>query len=260
MSELGVKQLPVTRAECLTLEPALAGSHTPIVGGIHTPGDESGDAMHFSQALAGLAAQGGVTFRHGCTVQRLDRDGTRIATVHTDQGPLQADWVVLSLGSYSTAMARPLGLRLPVHPVKGYSVTIPVEADAPAPRMSLYDEAHKIGISRLGDRLRAGGTAEFAGFDTSVDSRRARALELAVEALVPTGLRREETSRWAGLRPMTPDGMPILGHTPISNLLLNTGHGTLGWTLACASGQLIADLIADRAPAVDADGFSLARF
>ncbi len=260
MSELGVSQLPVTRAECLSLEPALEASRQPIVGGIHTPGDESGDAMRFSQALAGLAAQGGVTFRHGCTVQELVHDGTRITVVHTDQGPLQADWVVLSLGSYSTAMARPLGLRLPVHPVKGYSVTIPVEPDAPAPRMSLYDEAHKIGISRLGDRLRAGGTAEFARFDTSIDPRRAHALEQAVEALVPTGLRRAETSRWAGLRPMTPDGMPLLGRTSIANLLLNTGHGTLGWTLACASGQVMADLIEGRAPEVDAEGFSLDRF
>lgn len=260
MSELGVSQLPVSRAECLALEPALANSHTHIVGGIHTPGDESGDAMRFSQALAQLATQGDVTFRHGCTVRELVHDGRRIAAVHTDQGMLEADWVVLSLGSYSTAMARPLGLRLPVHPVKGYSVTIPVAPDAAAPRMSLYDEAHKIGISRLGDRLRAGGTAEFARFDTSVDPRRARALEQAVEELVPTGLQREQTSRWAGLRPMTPDGMPILGRTPIANLLLNTGHGTLGWTLACASGQVMVDIIEGRAPAVDVEGFSLARF
>ncbi len=260
MTGQGVDQHPVDSQECIRLEPALEHCSYAIAGGIHTPRDECGDAMKFSQELAAIAAGMGAEFRYNCRVHRLVGEGGRVSRLETQSGPISADAVILCAGSDSTAMARQLGFRLPVHPIKGYSVTVPV-LDAPAaPRVSLYEEKNKIGVSRLGDSVRAGGTAEFAGFDASVNPVRGEALLAALRGVTPAGLDLDQASHWAGLRPMSPDGMPIMGESPLRGLLLNTGHGTLGWTLACASGKALADLLSERTPEVDMSGFQLTRF
>ena len=260
MARHGVAQHALDAAACLRIEPALARCAYPIAGGIHTPDDACGDALKFSQGLARHAAELGVAFRYGCTVQGLTLEHGALRGVRTDTGEVPAEAAVLSLGSYSPALARQVGLRLPVHPLKGYSVTVPVADPALVPTVSLYEERHKIGVSRLGQRLRAGGTAEVARFDTAINPVRGRALLTALQALVPKGLALGEAEHWAGLRPMSPDGMPILGHSGVAGLYLATGHGTLGWTLACASGKVLADLMCGRAPEVEAGAFGLQRF
>ncbi|MBI3992667.1 MAG: D-amino acid dehydrogenase [Candidatus Lambdaproteobacteria bacterium] len=260
MTRHGVAQHPLDTAACLRIEPALARCAYPIAGAIHTPDDACGDALKFTQGLARHAAERGVEFRYGCTIRGLALAGDAVRGVHTDAGELPAEAVVLSLGSYSPALARQAGLRLPVHPLKGYSVTVPLSDPGRVPSVSLYEERHKIGVSRLGDRLRAGGTAEFARFDTSLNAVRGRALLDALQALVPAGLDLARTTHWAGLRPMSPDGMPILGPSGAGGLYLATGHGTLGWTLACASGKVLADLLCGRTPQVEAGAFDLQRF
>lgn len=247
---LGIRREVKSPHECLELEPALR--HVRLAGGIYTPDDESGDAARFTQALARAAAEKGVRFLMGCSVRSLAVAGGSVRSAQVDDSPIEADAYVVSLGSHSPLLLRRLGIRLAVYPLKGYSITLaPVPESGAAPTVSLTDEACKIVISRLGDRLRAAGTAELAGYGTSIDAVRCDAIVRRVRELFP-GLRGLEPShRWAGLRPATPSNVPIIGRSRIRNLFLNTGHGTLGWTLACGSGRALADLVNGRAPEVD---------
>jgi D-amino-acid dehydrogenase len=231
-----------------------------FVGGLRLPGDETGDCFKFTQQLA-LAAQAlGVDFRFGVAIRGMERSGTRITGVHTGTGLLTADRYVLALGSYSTQMLAPLGIRIPVYPVKGFSITVPITDASMAPESTVMDETYKVAVTRLGDRIRVGGTAQLSGFDLGLSETRRRTLEFVIGDLFPQGGDVARADFWTGLRPMTPDGTPIVGDTPIDNLFLSTGHGTLGWTMAAGTGRLMADLVSDRAPAIDVDGLTLARY
>ncbi len=250
---LGIAREVKTAPECLALEPALRDSHDPVAGGVYTPSDESGDAHRFTRELATLASQCGVAFRFNATLKALEAEGGSVTAARLeDDQRLSADAYVVALGSYSPLLLRPLGIRIPVYPLKGYSITLPLgpAEEGAAPSVSLTDEAHKIVISRLGSRLRAAGTAELAGYDTGVNALRCAAITRRVRELFP-GLGAITTiDTWAGLRPATPNNVPLIGRTRLSNLFLNTGHGTLGWTLACGSGRALADLVSGRAPDV----------
>jgi D-amino-acid dehydrogenase len=238
----------------------LRASQEKIVGGLHFPGDESGDCFQFTQSLANLAQSQGVSFALDTHIERLEADGDRITRVHTDQGALTADACVLACGSYSPLLARPLGLRLPVYPVKGYSVTLPLTDAAAAPSGSVTDVTYKVVISRLGDKLRGAGTAELAGYDLSLPPSRLATIRHVLADLFPGAGDPAQAEPWCGLRPMTPDNPPLLGATKYQNLYLNTGHGTLGWTMACGSGKILADLVSGRPTDIDLNGLGLARF
>lgn len=250
---LGLRREIKSAAECLALEPALKNSHDPVAGGVYTPGDESGDAHRFTRELAQLAAQCGVAFRFDTRVKAIEVENGRFssAILEKDQR-LAAEACVVALGSYSPLLLRPLGIRIPVYPLKGYSITLPLgpAEEGAAPSVSLTDEAHKIVISRLGSRLRAAGTAELNGYDTAVNPVRCAAIARRLRELFP-GLGAVTTvDYWAGLRPATPGNVPLIGRTRLPNLFVNTGHGTLGWTLACGSGRALAELISGRPPEV----------
>lgn len=253
MREFGCERVAKTTAECLAIEPALAHSRLPIVGGTFTVGDESGDAQRFCTLLAEQAARRGVVFRYDTPLAGLASDGMAVRGVHLATGEvLSADAVVVALGSYTPRYLAPLGIAVPVYPAKGYSISISVEEAAAAPTVSLTDDGAKIVFSRLGQRLRVAGTAEFAGYDTQIAPQRIAPLLRRVREIFPQ-LRFDENALapWAGLRPATPGNVPLIGRTRLKNLYLNTGHGTLGWTLAAGSGRLLADLVGDRAPAFD---------
>ena len=259
MREYGCERVPKSAVECLAIEPALAESTVPIVGGTYTAADESGDARKFTQMLARFCADKGVTFRYGLDIAGLHAAGGGIAGLRLAGGTtIEADAYVVALGSYSPLLLRPLGLAVPVYPAKGYSATIPLAVGDKAPTVSLTDDGHKIVFSRLGQRLRVAGTAEFAGYDTAVNASRCSAIMRRVGAIFPQLRDRTGTELWAGLRPATPGNVPLVGRArKFGNLFLNTGHGTLGWTMACGSGQLLADVISGRAPEIDPAPYSL---
>ena len=245
---------------CIRHEPALARTREKFVGGLQLPGDETGDCFMFTQRLAALAAERGVVFRHGVTIERLSEAGGRIDGVVTDAGTLRADVYLLALGSYSPLLLAPLRIRIPVYPVKGYSITVPITDPAGAPESTVMDETHKVAVTRLGDRIRVGGTAELAGYTLALHDARRRTLEHVVTDLFPAGGDVTRAEFWCGLRPMTPDGTPIVGATKLPNLMLATGHGTLGWTMAAGTGRVIADLVSGRKPEIDLDGLTVARY
>ena len=259
MRAFGCERVPKSAADCLQIEPALQGSTIPIVGGTYTQEDESGDAPKFVLALAARSAARGVVFNNDVGIDALDVRGDRVTGVRLHDGSMvTADAYVVALGSYSPLLLRPLGMRIPVYPAKGYSVTIPVDGIAMAPTVSMTDDGHKIVFSRLGQRLRVAGTAEFAGYDTALNSTRCAAIVKRVAAIFPqVGKQRSGIEEWAGLRPATPGNVPLVGRTNFANLLVNTGHGTLGWTLACGSGKLLADLVSDRSPDIDPAPYSM---
>ncbi len=253
MREYGCDRVIKSAAECLAIEPALAGSQVSLVGGTYTASDESGDACKFTEALAERCARRGVQFRYGLAIGSLASDGERISGIRLAGGELlTADAYVAALGSYTPLLLRPLGLRLPVYPAKGYSATIALDDDSVAPSVSLTDDQHRLVFSRLGGRLRVAGTAEFAGYDTSLNDARCAALLARAFTLFPRAGRRAEAEFWAGLRPATPNNVPLIGMSRFRNLFVNTGHGTLGWTMACGSGRLMADLVSGRLPEIDA--------
>lgn len=245
---------------CIRHEPALARVREKFVGGLRLPGDETGDCHKFTRAIAALAAGAGARFRYGVSVERLHADGDRLGGVMTDAGAIVADRYVVALGSYSPLLLRPIGIRLPVYPVKGYSITVPIVDPAGAPESTVMDETHKVAVTRLGDRIRAGGTAELAGYSTRLRVARRGTLEHVVRDLFPGGGDVARAEFWTGLRPMTPDGPPIVGATRYRNLVVATGHGTLGWTMAAGTARVVADLCAGREPAIAIDGLSLDRY
>jgi D-amino-acid dehydrogenase len=245
---------------CIRVEPALAQVRGKFVGALRLPGDETGDCFKFTQALAAMAVQAGVKFSYGASIKRLLNDGRKITGVETSEGELKADGYVLALGSYSPLLLRDLGIRIPVYPIKGYSITVPIEDERYAPESTIMDETYKVAITRLGDRIRVGGTAEIAGYDLTLRAARRETLEHSVVDLFPRGGDVSKADFWCGLRPMTPDGTPVVGPTPFRNLFLNTGHGTLGWTMACGSGRLLADLVTGKRPDIDTEGLFMDRY
>ncbi|WP_427792940.1 D-amino acid dehydrogenase [Brevundimonas diminuta] len=246
---------------CIRAEPGLKATRDLFVGGLRLPRDETGDCFKFTNTLADhAAAEQGVTFQYGTTIQALIAEGGRITGVKTDKGVVTADAYVLALGSYSPMMVKPLGMTLPVYPVKGYSITAPIIDEAAAPVSTIMDESYKVAITRLGDRIRVGGMAEIAGFSDALPERRRNTLEHSVGSLFPGSGDLKAATFWSGLRPMTPDGTPVIGRTKLDNLFLNTGHGTLGWTMACGSARVIADIIDGRTPDIESADLSIARY
>lgn len=250
LKDFGVEFEVLDPSGCIAAEPALARVRNKIVGGLRLPQDETGDCRIFTERLEALASPA-VDFRYGVVVEEVVRDGGKVTGVRTRDGTLLADAVVVAAGSYSPRLLNPLGIRIPVYPVKGYSLTMPVANAAAAPVSTVMDETYKIAITRLGDRVRIGGTAEISGFDLSLPLSRRGPLEHSVSDLFPDAGPVGEASFWCGLRPMTPDGPPIVGGTSIPGLYINTGHGTLGWTMACGSGRLIADIVSGQNPDID---------
>lgn len=256
----GVPFQVLDRAGYLEYEPALALVKDKFIGALRLPGDETGDCFKFTQNLAKMAEALGVSFRFGTTIAGIDHDGRRITGVHTDAGTLSADHYVLALGSYSTQLLKPLGIDIPVYPVKGFSITVPITNADMAPESTIMDETHKVAVTRLGDRIRVGGTAQLSGFDLHLDAGRRKTLEFVVGDLFPRGGDIARAEFWTGLRPMTPDGTPIIGNTRYTNLTLSTGHGTLGWTMAAGTGRIVADLISGRTPEISVDDLGVARY
>jgi D-amino-acid dehydrogenase len=244
---------------CIAQEPALARARDKIVGGLLTPLDETGDCFKFTNALAVKAEEKGVTFRWGETILRVATEAGRATGVVTDKGTIPADAVVMALGSHSPMLLRDHGIRLPVYPVKGYSLTVPIVDASLAPDSTVMDESYKIAITRLGDRIRVGGMAEISGYNNRLEPARRRTLEHSVSDLFPGGDLSRATF-WSGLRPMTPDGTPVIGATPVKGLYLNTGHGTLGWTMSSGSARVIADMVSGKAPEIDAADLGYARY
>jgi len=241
---------------CVRIEPALASARSRLVGGSFTASDESGDAHKFSIELAKLAAARGVRFLTGTRILGLTRADDRIESVRVvdaDGIPatVTADAYVMALGSYSPLLLKAVGIRAPVYPAKGYSITLPVGPQHTAPQVSLTDDEYKIVFSRLGDRLRCAGTAELNGYNTDLNEVRCRAIVDRLFSLFPEAGDRSQVRYWTGLRPATPSNVPLIGRSAIGNLYLNTGHGTLGWTHACGSGAALADIVIGRAPEVD---------
>ncbi|EAY62466.1 D-amino-acid dehydrogenase [Burkholderia cenocepacia PC184] len=246
-------------AELKQAEPALAAVSHKLTGGLRLPGDETGDCQLFTTRLAALAESLGVKFRYNTPIDALAIAGGKIAGVQCGNETVRADAYVVALGSYSTNFISNL-MKIPVYPLKGYSITAPIVDAAAAPVSTVLDETYKIAITRFDQRIRVGGMAEIVGFDKTLRAARRETLEMCVNDLFPGGGDTSKATFWTGLRPMTPDGTPIVGRTPVSNLFLNTGHGTLGRTMSCGSGQLLADLISGKKPAIQADDLSVHRY
>ena len=266
LSRLGVPFEHLDPDGCVRAEPALAAVKDKLLGGLRLSGDETGDCQMFTQNLAEKAKALGVTFRQDVTIQRLLTNNNKLSGVEisTNFGVevLHADQYVVALGSYSRQLMKGLGLSIPVYPVKGYSLTVPVINSAAAPVSTVMDETYKVAITRFDNRIRVGGMAELAGFDLSLNPRRRETLEMVLNSLFPNGGDLSQSQFWTGLRPMTPDGTPIIGKASekYDNVWLNTGHGTLGWTMACGSGQLLADLVANQKTAIVSDDLALSRY
>ena len=259
LKECGVDYELLLKDELAKVEPALEHAKDKLVGGLHLPNDETGDCYMFTNALADLAKGLGVDFKFNQNVEKLVVEGDEIKGVVVDGKVLTADRYVLAFGSYSRDFLKPLNLNLPVYPVKGYSLTIPIVDPAFAPQSTVLDETYKIAITRFDQRIRVGGMAELSGFNHGLNTDRRATLEMVTQDLFPGG-DLAQASFWTGLRPMTPDSTPIIGATGYKNLFLNTGHGTLGWTMACGSGKLISDLVMNHKPDISTDGLSILRY
>jgi D-amino-acid dehydrogenase len=251
---LGLDREVTSVEEALAIEPALEPARDRLVGATFVPSDESGDAHRFTTGLAALAQSRGVTFLTGRTILglRATDKGVSGVVVAGPEGEetIAGDAFVVALGSYSPLLTRPLGIDLPVYPLKGYSATVAVADERLAPRVSLTDEEAKLVITRLGDRIRVAGTAELAGYSTELNPVRCEALVRRLRAILPGAGDWANPAYWAGLRPATPSGVPVIGRSRIPNLWINTGHGTLGWTMACGSGKALADRLSGRRPEV----------
>lgn len=258
-AKFGCKEDSVSREQCLKMEPALEHAGRTIIGGIHAPLDESGDIHVFTQKLAELCTREfNTVFHYNTRITALQEKAGRITSVVTDKGTFTADAYVVALGSHSPVFLKNVGIKVPVYPMKGYSVTLP--ANNYSPTISLTDGENKIVYSRLGNKMRVAGTAEFAGYNDTVVDYRVGAIKRAIQGLFPKAYTEENVTDWACLRPQTPDGPPIIGKTPIQNLYLNTGHGTLGWTQGAGSAALLADIMEDKTPEISLTGLSLERF
>jgi D-amino-acid dehydrogenase len=260
LKQTGVPFEVLDPASCIAVEPGLATAKVKFVGGLRLPQDETGDCHMFTQALAVEAARLGVQFKFNTSIERLVAEGDKITGVVTNAGTLQADAYVAALGSWSPRMLKPVGVSVPVYPVKGYSITVPIIDAAGAPESTVMDESYKVAITRLGDRIRVGGTAEISGYSSSLDAARRATLDHSLTDMFPRGGDLTKATFWCGLRPMTPDGPPVIGATRYSNLHLNTGHGTLGWTMACGSGRVLADMLSGRKPDIDVSELNVSRY
>ncbi|ACY52484.1 FAD dependent oxidoreductase, putative [Vibrio antiquarius] len=246
---------------CIEQEPGLDLVKDKLVGGLHLPDDETGDCYQFCQQLTELAKAHGVRFEFDTEVSNWVTVGKKIMGVQTNRGQFKADQYVVASGSYSTALLKQIDIEIPVYPVKGYSLTIPMKDEHFSPRSTVMDETYKVAMTRFDDRIRVAGTAELAGFDASLPQKRKNTIEMVIRDLFPRCGDFNQAEFWSGFRPMTPDGTPIIGATKYDNLFTNTGHGTLGWTMACGSGQLLASIMAgEKAKVMDDTELNLCRY
>lgn len=260
LSELGIPHELLDRAGALAVEPTLQSARIKLAGALHMPADASGDSHAFCQTLTEWMINEGVEFRFNTEVRRLLCEGGEVAGAVTSAGILRADAVVVAMGNQAPALLAPLGIRLPVYPLKGFSITVPVRDGTQVPNMSVMDEHNKVMISRFGNRIRAAGMAELVGHDLSLKMDRKEILIRVVHNIFPNGIDYDQATFWAGLRPMTPDGPPILGASGLKGLFLNSGHGSNGWTQACGTSRVVADLVSGRTPEIDLEGLTIARF
>ncbi|MGF6859200.1 D-amino acid dehydrogenase [Paraburkholderia sp. CI3] len=259
LKEANVPYELLTQGELARAEPALAATSHKLTGGLRLPGDETGDCQLFTTRLAALAEQAGVTFRYNTHVEGLVVEGGKVVGVRHGAKLIHADVFVVAFGSYSTNFLSDI-VKIPVYPLKGYSITAPIIEERCAPVSTVLDETYKIAITRFDKRIRVGGMAEIVGFDKRLREARRETLEMCVNDLFPGGGDTSKATFWTGLRPMTPDGTPIVGSTAVPNLYLNTGHGTLGWTMSCGSAQLLADLVSGKQPAIRHDDLNVSRY
>lgn len=258
-AKFGGSERVLTKNEVLALEPALAKTSRNILGGIHAYTDENGDARKFCSALADIAtARYGVKFLYNTPVTDIKTEGTQVVGVVTEQGEIVSDGYIVATGSYSSVQLRKLGIHVPIYPMKGYSITF--EANEHCPNMSITDGSYKIVYSRLGNRVRVAGTAEFAGYDHSINEGRIAPIVHAASELFPGADWSQEIAKWACLRPSTPDGPPIMGKTRYTNLFLNTGHGTLGWTQAAGSAAILGDILEGKPAGILLNGLTIDRY
>jgi D-amino-acid dehydrogenase len=260
LADQGVEVNELDIDQLVSLEPAFTSAKDKLVGALHAPGDESGDARKFTLGLAERAKAMGVTFRLGETIERIDVQGKRVTTIVTDKGHINGDQFVMALGSYAPLLSRKIGFNLPIFPVKGYSVTLPIADPAAAPTIGGVHEEHLVAFSRLGDRLRLTATADFAGYDTEFEPKHFSHMLRVARELFPNGALYDRPDYWSCLRPMTPDGPPIMGPSPVANLWLNAGHGHMGWTMACGSSRILIDQMMGRKPEIDETPFHYTRY
>jgi D-amino-acid dehydrogenase len=261
LEQYGVPYEVLDPKGCVAAEPGLSTAQVKFAGGLRLPNDETGDCKMFTDALAKLCEGLGVQFRYGTRIDAIRTDAGRVSSIATSAGELRADAYVCALGSFSPLLLRPVGIGVPVYPIKGYSLTVPITDERVAPVSTVMDETYKVATTRLGDRIRIGGTAEIAGYDNQLRPARRGPLERSLRDLFPAAGDVSKASFWSGLRPMTPDGTPVLGRSGrYPNLFLNTGHGTLGWTMAAGSGSVLADLVSGKQPAIDTSDLSLDRY
>jgi D-amino-acid dehydrogenase len=260
LAAFGVPYEVLDREAIVVHEPALARVKDKFVGALRLPGDETGDCLAFTQSVAKLAEQHGTRFRFGLNIVGIDKAGDRITGVRTDFGTVTADKYVVALGSHSPKLLAPIGIDLPVYPVKGFSITVPITDPSRAPESTVMDETHKVAVTRLGNRIRVGGTAQLSGYDLTLSPARRATLEHVVTDLFPGSGDVRKATFWTGLRPMTPDGTPIVGGTRYGNLYISTGHGTLGWTMAAGTGRVIADLVTGRKPEIETNDLGIDRY
>jgi D-amino-acid dehydrogenase len=259
LQETGVPFQLLERDQLVGAEPGLASARHKLVGGLRLPNDETGDCQLFTTRLTAMAEQLGVKFRYNVDITGLAVAGGAISGVQCGAEVVRADSYVVALGAYSTTLLRNL-VDIPVYPLKGYSITVPIVDGAAAPTSTILDETYKIAVTRFDDRIRVGGMAEIAGYNLDLNPRRRETLEMVVNDLFPGAGDTAAATFWTGLRPMTPDGTPVVGRTGLRNLFVNTGHGTLGWTMSCGSAQLLSDIISSRRPAIRADDLSVGRY
>src|SRR5690606_8113140 len=260
LEQMGVPYELLDRNTLTNAEPGLASSVHKLVGGLRVPNDQTGDCLLFTRRIAEMARELGVEFRVNQNIERLDYAGDRLNGVWVDGKLLTADNYVVALGSFSPQMLAPLGIRAPIYPLKGYSITVPIIDEGKAPVSTMLDETYKVAITRFDNRIRVGGMAEIRGFDMKIDPRKGETLKMIINDLFPGAADTSSLNLWTGLRPATPDGTPIIGPTRYRNLFLNTGHGTLGWTMACGSARLLADLLAKKKPQISTEGLSISRY
>ncbi|WP_342662544.1 D-amino acid dehydrogenase [Hahella ganghwensis] len=260
LEECGVTYEALDRDGCMKVEPGLRHVPSKFVGGLRLPGDETGDCFKFTQALAKACEEAGVVFQYDTEIDGLLTTGDRIDGVRTSEGLLTADRYLVAMGSYSSLLLKTIGINAPIYPVKGYSITIPLVDEDKAPQSTVMDETFKIAITRLNDRIRVGGTAEICGYNLKMPADRQRNVNHSVSDLFPGAGDLSQASFWTGLRPMTPDGTPILGGSKFRNLFINSGHGTLGWTMSTGSAKYIADVISGHKPEISSEGLGIDRY
>ena len=248
------------RDGCVAAEPGLAPVAHKFVGGLRLTSDRTGDCRMFTQALAKKAEALGVTFHYNVNIDGFAMEQARIIGVDTTDGRVTGDKYVCAMGPYAPILLKTIGIRLPIYPIKGYSITLPITDPDFAPQSTIMDETFKVGVTRLGDRIRVAGQAEIIGYNQKLGRHSTDAVRHVVTDMFPKGGDVSKAEGWTGLRPMTPDGTPVLGPTRYDNLFLNTGHGTLGWTMSCGSARVVADMVMEKTPEIDMDGLTAGRY